>query len=245
MLARFVAWRMIPGHRTVPAVVSGIAPAVPGAESAGYDHVAPQVKGEAVIRLFWCPQTRALRALWLLEEAGVPYERIHIDIRDPKAKADPAFRAVSPQGKVPALEDGPARISDSGAICIYIADAYPQAQLAPSIGDPQRGAYLQWVMFTNSCIEPAMVERFQQLKPNPGVHGWGDFDSVIARLREGLQPGPWILGERFSAADVMLASAVRFMRLFKLIGDDETVLKDYAERCLARPAAQRALAAEA
>jgi glutathione S-transferase len=192
-----------------------------------------------MIKLYWCPKTRAMRALWLLEEAGVPFERVRVDIRDAQAKADPEFRTASPLGKVPALVDGAVKISDSGAICAYIADAYPQAGLAPPIGDPQRGRYLQWLMFTNSNIEPAMMEKFSGLTPNRTSHGWGDFASVLETLRDGLRTGPWILGERFSAADVMLGSAVYFLDLFKILGD-EPVLKAYVERCLARPAARRA-----
>jgi glutathione S-transferase len=192
-----------------------------------------------MIKLYWCPKTRATRALWLLEEAGVPFERVRIDIRDAQAKADPEFRAASPLGKVPALVDGAVKISDSGAICAYIADAYPQAGLAPPIGDPQRGRYLQWLMFTNSNIEPAMMEKFSGLTANRTAHGWGDYASVLESLRDGLRPGPWILGERFCAADVMLGSAVYFLDMFKILGD-EPVLKAYMERCVARPAAQRA-----
>jgi glutathione S-transferase len=197
-----------------------------------------------MIKLYWCPKTRAMRALWLLEEAGVPFERVRIDIRDAQAKADPEFRAASPLGKVPALVDGAVKISDSGAICAYIADAYPQAGLAPPIGDPQRGRYLQWLMYTNSNIEPAMVEKFSGLTPNRTSHGWGDYASVLETLREGLRIGPWILGERFCAADVMLGSAVYFLDLFKILGD-EPVLKAYVERCLARPAARRAFSEQA
>jgi glutathione S-transferase len=197
-----------------------------------------------MIKLYWCPKTRAMRALWLLEEAGVPFERVRIDIRDAQAKADPEFRAASPLGKVPALVDGAVKISDSGAICAYIADAYPQAGLAPPIGDPQRGRYLQWLMFTNSNIEPAMMEKFSGLTPNRISHGWGDYASVIETLRDGLRAGPWILGERFCAADVMLGSAVYFLDLFKILGD-EPLLKAYVERCLARPAARRAFSEQA
>jgi glutathione S-transferase len=201
-------------------------------------------EGENMIKLYWCPKSRAVRALWLLEEAGIPYERVQIDIRDPQSKSNPAFLAASPLGKVPALEDGPVRLCDSGAICLYIADQYPQTGLGPPIGDPQRGTFLQWVMFTNTSIEPAMVERFAKLPPNRSTYGWGDFDSVIATLRRGVEKGPWVLGERFSAADVMLGSAVQSMRQFKMLEGD-AVLDAYADRCLARPAAQRAYAANA
>lgn len=194
-----------------------------------------------MIKLYWCPKTRAVRALWMLEEAGVPFELARIDIRDEKSKSDPAFRAASPLGKVPALVDGAVRINDSGAICAYVADQYPKAGLAPAIGDPNRGAYLQWLMFTNSNIEPAMMEKFSKIPPSRAAHGWGDYDSMLATLRSGLQEGPWILGERFCAADVMLGSAVHFLDMFKILGD-EPVLIAYLERCMARPAAQRAMA---
>jgi glutathione S-transferase len=197
-----------------------------------------------MMKLYWAPKTRASRALWMLEEAGVPYERVHIDIRDEKSKADPLFRAASPLGKVPALIDGAVRISDSGAICAYVADAYPQAALAPPIGDALRGAYLQWLMFTNANIEPAMLEKFLNLPPSRAARGWGDYDSVLKTLREALQTGPWILGARFCAADVMLGSAVHFLDMFKILGD-EPVLDAYRERCMARPAAQRAMTAQA
>jgi glutathione S-transferase len=196
-----------------------------------------------MMKLYWCPKTRAMRALWMLEEAGAPFERIHIDIRNPESKNNPEFRQASPHGKVPALVDGPVRINDSGAICAYVADAYPQAGLAPPIGDPKRGAYLQWLMFTNSNIEPAMMEKFSNLAPNASAHGWGDYASTMSSLREGVRAGPWILGERFSAADVMLGSAVYFLDLFKILGD-EPLLKAYLDRCLARPALQKAFSTQ-
>ena len=196
-----------------------------------------------MIKLYWAPKTRAIRALWMLEETGAPFERVLIDIRDQKSKSDAVFRMASPLGKVPALEDGAVRISDSGAICAYLADAYPQAGLAPPIGDSLRGSYLQWLMFTNSNIEPAMAERFSKLTPNRVAHGWGDYDSVMAILRNALQIGPWILGERFCAADVMLGSAVYFLDMFKILAE-EPALSAYLARCMARPAAQRAFAAQ-
>jgi glutathione S-transferase len=196
-----------------------------------------------MIRLYWCPRTRAMRALWLLEEAGVPFERVSIDIRNEESRAHADFRRVSPLGKVPALEDGPVRLTDSGAMCLYVADAYPSSGLAPPVGHPDRGAYLQWATFTNACIEPAMLEKHAGLPPKPHSYGWGDLTAVLATLREGLKRGPWILGERFSAADVLLGTAAHFLVLFKTVSDD-AILEGYARRCLQRPAAQRALAAE-
>lgn len=196
------------------------------------------------MKLYWCPKTRAIRALWMLEELGVAYDLVRIDIRDPAAKADAAFRAASPMGKVPALEDGPTRLWDSGAICAYLADQYPAAGLAPPIGSADRGRYLQWLLYPNAVIEPAMAEKFSNSPVSTTAHGWGSYDQMLAVLRAGLQPGPWILGEAFCAADVLLGTACHFLRQFKLV-DSEPVLFAYVDRCLARPAFQRALAREA
>ena len=115
-----------------------------------------------MITLFWCPKTRASRILWLLEELNEPFEVRLIDIRDPAARNDPDFRAASPMGKVPAIqdrrEDATIRMADSSAIALYLADRYPAAGLAPSIDSPDRGDYLYWMTYTPGVIEPAMME---------------------------------------------------------------------------------------
>jgi glutathione S-transferase len=196
------------------------------------------------MRLYWCKNTRAFRIAWLLEEAGVAYERVVIDIRDAAAKADPAFRAASPMGKVPALEDGAARLSDSGAICIYVADQYPQSKLAPPVGHADRARFLQWVTYTNSVIEPAMAEKFAKLEPRPTSFGWGSFDLMLTGFRAGLATGEWILGDRFCAADVLLGTSAFYLKQFGLIEHDP-VLDAYAARCQRRPAWQRAQAFDA
>jgi glutathione S-transferase len=197
-----------------------------------------------MMKLYWCANTRAFRISWLLEETALPFQRVKIDIRDAASRNDPTFRAVSPLGKVPALEDGVVRLTDSGAICLYVADQYPSTALAPPIGHPDRGAYLQWVLYTNSAIEPAMIERFQKLQPNPVAHGYGTFDLVIQTLVGALDGrGPWILGERFTAADVLLGTSVQYLLQFGLVSE-QPVLSAYLERCRQRPAYQRALALE-
>lgn len=192
------------------------------------------------MKLFWCPQTRAVRAIWLLEEARVDYERVLIDIRNPAAERDPDFAAASPMGKVPALKDGEVAIAESAAICLYVADRYPEAQLAPALDDSVRGAYLYWTIFAPAVIEPAMVEKFGGYKTNRGVHGWGDFDTMIETFEKGIASKEWLLGDRFSAADIMVGSSAVFLRQFEALPDSKT-LQDYADRCLARPAYQRAL----
>jgi len=195
------------------------------------------------MKLYWCPKTRAFRALWLLEEAGLDYERVLIDIRSEVAKSDAVFRRASPMGKVPALEDGEVRIWDSGAICAYVADQYPAQGLAPPIGSPLRGAYLQWLMFTNAVIEPSMAEKFAKLPTNSTAYGWGSFDLMLGTLRKALERGPWILGERFTAADILLCMSCYFMGQFGLL-ESEPLLVAYADRGRARPAFERAMAIE-
>jgi glutathione S-transferase len=193
------------------------------------------------MKLYWSQNTRAFRIAWLLEEAGLKYQRIAVDIRDEKSKSDPAFRAVSPLGKVPALEDGPARLSDSGAICIYVADQYPQTQLAPVVGHPDRASFLQWVTYTNSVIEPSMAEKFAKLEPRPASYGWGSYDLMISTLRSELSKKEWILGARFSAADVLLGTSAAWLIRFGLHSADDAIAA-YVARCRGRPAWQRAQA---
>jgi glutathione S-transferase len=199
---------------------------------------------EKGMKLYWCPNTRAFRIAWLMEESGLRYERIFIDIRNAEAKSDPAFRAVSPMGKVPSLEDGPTRLNDSGAICIYIADQYPQARLGPPVGHPDRGSFLQWVLFTNSVVEPAMVEKFAKLDVSPTARGWGSYDLMLTTLRNGLSGREWIVGSQFTAADVLVGQAAFWLQQFKLLGDDP-VISPYVARCQARPAFKRAQQFEA
>jgi glutathione S-transferase len=197
-----------------------------------------------MIKFFWAKKTRAFRIAWLLEESGVPYERIVINLRDPKSKDDPAFRKVSPMGKVPAIEDGAARLCDSGAIAIYVADQYPESRLGPPIGHADRARFLQWVTFTNTTIEPSMLEKLVKLESRPSSYGWGSFDLMLETLHAGLSGNEWILGERFSAADVLLGTAASFLFQFGLIKDDE-VLSGYVGRCQARTAWRRATAFDA
>ncbi len=194
-----------------------------------------------MITLYWHPQTRASRAHWLLGELGVPYTLEKIDLRDPESRANPDFQAASPMGKVPALRDGDVAMADSAAIAIYLADRYPEAGLAPALDDPDRGRYLYWSVYTPGVIEPAMMERFNQWEVNPGTAGWGNFDRMIATLEAGLEPGPWILGDRFSAADTLLGSSVVFMKAFGIL-PESAVLEAYMARCLERPAYAAAMA---
>ena len=193
------------------------------------------------MKLFWCTQTRSQRALWLMEESGLEYEPVLIDIRDPEKPRDPDFSKASPMDKVPALADGEVMLADSAAICMYVADKYPQTDLAPAIDDTKRGAYLWWMFFTPGVIEPAMAEKFAGTEPNPVSHAWGSFDLMIKTFEEGLSDREWILGDTFSAADIMCGSSACFMKQFGMLPDSK-VLEAYADRCIARPAYQKSQA---
>ena len=192
------------------------------------------------MKLYWCPQTRSTRALWMLEEAGVAYEFERVDIQNPERRNTEEFLEASPMGKVPALVDGEVRMSESAAIWLYVGDRYGPGTLAPAIDDPARGKFLYWLMYTPAVIEPSMSEKFNGVEPNRHRSGWGDFELMIETLERGIADRRWILGDTFTAADVMLGSSVVFMRMFDMLPASE-VLSAYADRCLARPAYQRAI----
>lgn len=191
------------------------------------------------MKLYWAPQTRSQRAIWMLEEAGVDYEMELVDIRAAERKDSADFLAASPMGKVPALVDGNGRMSESAAICIYVADRYAPGLLAPAFDDPLRGRFLYWTMYTPAVVEPAMSEKFNNVEANHVRSGWGDFDLMIRTFDEALEGKEWIVGDHFTAADVMLGSSAVFMRMFEMLPDTRNI-GAYADRCMARAAHQRA-----
>lgn len=176
----------------------------------------------------------------MLEEAGLDYDMEKVGIRDDDRKDSADFRKASPMGKVPALIDGDCVMSESAAICLYIADRYAPGKLAPALDAPTRGKFLYWLMYTPAVVEPAMSEKFNGVEPNRGRSGWGDFDAMIQTWESGLAGRDWICGDGFTAADVMLGSSAVFLRMFDML-PNSPVLSDYADRCLARPAYEKAL----
>jgi glutathione S-transferase len=192
-----------------------------------------------MMKLYWSPRSRSFSALWLMEETGQPYERVLIDITT-GAQKKPEFLAVNPMGKVPALKDGEAALGEAAAICAYVADRYPQAKLAPDPADPKRAKYLQWLFFSPSCIEPALMQIFTKIEVPASTAAWGSATQVFDVLDGALEKGPWILGDAFSAADIMVGSGLNFaVRLFKMVPSRPSFDR-YIDRCAARPAFQRA-----
>ena len=192
-----------------------------------------------MMQLYWCPRTRSFTALWLMEETGQPYERVLTDIST-GAQKQADYLAINPMGKVPALRDGEATLAEAAAICAYVAERYPEAKLAPPLGDPSRAKYLYWLFFMPACIEPSIVQIATKLEMNSVAAGWGDAQRVFDVLDAALAKGPWILGEDFSAADVAIGSSLNYaVRMFKMVPTRPS-FDAYIDRCVARPAFQRA-----
>ena len=192
---------------------------------------------------YHAPQTRSTGVLTLIEELGLREGTdFTMHLLDMKAgeQRQPAYLAVNPMGKVPALRHGEALITEQGAVYIYLADLFPQAGLAPAIGDALRGPYLRWLVFYGSSFEPAVVDRALKRQPAPpSTSPYGDFDTMLGTLTRQLETGPWILGERFTAADVLWGTALRWTTHFGLVPPLPAV-QSYIDRVLARPAVRRA-----
>ena len=192
-----------------------------------------------MMKLYWAPRSRSVTALWLMEETGQPYERVLTDITT-GAQKTPEYLAVNPMGKVPALGDGDATLAEAAAICAYVAERYPEARLAPPLGDPLRAKYLYWLFFSPGCIEPAIVQLATKIDMNPVAAGWGEAQRVFDVLDAAVSKGPWILGDTFSAADIVIGSGLNFaVRMFKMVPPRPS-FDAYLDRCAARPAFQRA-----
>ena len=192
-----------------------------------------------MMKLYWSPRSRSFSAIWLMEETGQPYERVLTDIST-GAQKTPEFLAVNPMGKVPALKDGDVSIAEASAIAAYVAERYPDAKLAPPLGDPRRGKYLQWLFFAPSCIEPALIQIFTKIEVPASTAAWGSSTQVFDVLDAALEKGPFLLGDTFSAADIMVGSGLNFaIRLFKMVPARPSFDR-YIDACSARPAFQRA-----
>ena len=196
------------------------------------------------VTLYHCPYTRSTGALTLLEELGADF-KLHVMNMKLGEQRKPEFLAINPMGKVPTITHGDAVVTEQVSVYLYLADLYPEAKLAPPLGDPLRGPYLRWMVFYGSCFEPAVVDRVQNREPIPQARSpYGDFDSVMKTLVGQLKQGPWLLGEQFTAADVLWGSALNWTTQFGLI-PEVPAIKAYIARFIERPAYTRALAKDA
>jgi glutathione S-transferase len=194
------------------------------------------------LTLYHAAPSRSSVALWMLEEVGEPFD-IHL-LSFKKGETRTAdYLKVNPMGKVPALKHGDVVVTEAAAICTYLADAFPQAKLNVPIGDPRRGPYLKWLFFGPTCVEAAIMDRsFPRTgEPPRQALGYGDHESVMNVLSEAVRKGPYLLGEQFTAADVVIGSGLRWGMMFKGIPERPEFVA-YAGRLAERPAAKRATA---
>ena len=193
---------------------------------------------------FHSPHTRSTGALTLLEELGADY-RLHVLDTKANEQRGPEYLAINPMGKVPAILHGDALVTEQVAVFLYLADLYPEAGITPAIGDPLRGPYLRWMAFYGSCFEPAVVDRAQGNPPAPPTMcPYGDYDTMLKTLPDQLARGPYLLGERFTAADVLWGTALRWTTMFQLV-PEMPVIRTYIDRINARPAVARVNAKDA
>ena len=187
------------------------------------------------------PRSRAQIVHWMLEEAGAPYRIVPIDFEKGEHKT-PSFLALNPMGKLPTIVHRGVVVTETAAIIAYLADVFPQAALAPAIDDPLRGAYYRWLFFGAGCFEPALLDEMMKrpAPPQKTAVGWGSYGEVVDAFKTALAKGPYLLGDKFSAADVYVGSQIRWAMMFGAPGlKGEKVFDDYVARLAARPALQR------
>ena len=189
------------------------------------------------------PMSRGRIARWMLEECGCPYVS-HV-LEYGSSMKSPAYLAINPMGKVPAIVHHGVVVTETAAICAYLADAFPAANLAPPLNDAQRGSYLRWLFFAAGPVEAAVTQRGLGIEvpaEKAGMVGYGSFEQMVDTLEKVVAGAmPWLLGDHFTAADVYLGSQVMFGLRFKSLPERPAFVA-YAQRLAARDAWKRASA---
>jgi glutathione S-transferase len=194
----------------------------------------------ANLTLYHIAPSRSSIVHWMLEEVGAPYD-IHLLSMKRGENRAPEYLAVNPMGKVPALRHGEAVITEAAAICAYLADEFPDRKLNIPVGSPRRGTYLKWLFFGPSCVEPAIMDRAFPRKEEAPISAvrHGNYDTVVDVVAKAVAGGPYLMGEQFTAADVVIGSGLRWGMQFKLLPERPEFLA-YTGRLAQRPALQRA-----
>lgn len=193
------------------------------------------------MKLYYAPRTRALRPRWLLEEIAEPYSLERLDMSKGEHRSA-AYQKIHPHGALPALVDGDLHLFESSAICLYLADKFAERQLAPAIDSHDRGRYYQWMVYSVATFETPIVQLFAAKDdPAAAAAARARFDETARVVSAALEGRSWLVGDRFSAADVMMGSIALWAGAQKLL-DAHPALAAYADRCKARPAFQRARA---
>jgi glutathione S-transferase len=184
------------------------------------------------------PQTRAANVVWMLEEVGAPYELRFVDFKAGEQKR-PEILALNPMGKLPILVDDGTVVTEAAAIALYLGDRYGYGTLAPRVDEPARGAYLRWSFFGPSVIEPGSLANAAKWEYRAGQAGWGTPEAMLATIESAIGAGPFLIGERFTMADIVFGGTVRWMINFGML-EKRAAFTAYVERLDARPAWKRA-----
>jgi len=186
-----------------------------------------------MLTLFHAPQSRSSRIVWLLEEIGADYDIRYVDIfRNLTGTGGRDTANPHPDGKVPALLHRDALVTESAAVALYLTDLFPEAGLGASVGSPERATYLTWLAWTAGEMEPAYWAKISGQTESDRL-AQARYDAVVARLFEALERGPYLMGERFTAVDVMVGSALSWGREYS---PDSPLLDAYLARIMDRPA---------
>jgi glutathione S-transferase len=197
-----------------------------------------------MITLFHSPKTRSSRFLFLLEELGVPYATECVGLRAADGAGAPDNRNPHPHGKVPALRDGDTLVFESSAIALFLTDQYTVNGLGPTVGEATRGSYLSWLAYYSGVLEPALMSKFMNVQVPVRTAGWVDLDDVMGFVLRTLENHAYLVGDKFSAADVLYATTFGMFGASPMLPKSE-VLQQYVKRCLDRPAYARAQAKDA
>jgi len=194
-----------------------------------------------MLTFYHAPWSRSSGILWLLEELGQPYELEIVDIRA-EGGVPESYRAIQPNKKVPAISHDGTIVTERAAITIYLGDAFPQAGLAPAIGDTARAAYLTWLVYCDSVFDPALAMRAHGLTYRSNDYSFGLFEDMVANVERHLTHSEFVAGNHFTAADTQLASAIAFtMNVMKVL-PARPAFTGYLSRIVGREAYQRAQA---
>ena len=196
-----------------------------------------------MITLYHAPRSRASRFIFLLEELGTPYELQEVSIRRGDGSGALDTANPHPHGKVPVIRDGETIVYESAAIALYLTDKFPQAGIGPVVGAAKRGAYLTWLAYYAGVMEPAWMSAFMKWEVRRGTAGWVKTDEVMELVNATLEKDPYILGETFSAADILIATTFKLFMGSPLL-EKTPLLEGYVNRVTSRPAYVRAQAKE-
>jgi len=194
--------------------------------------------------LFYCPRTRADTAMWMNEELGGVCDIKIVNLRAGDHKK-PDFLSVNPMGKMPAMEHDGVIITETAAICAYLADIFSDKGFAPPLSDPGRGAYYRWLFYSPSVVEPMMLDKLGNItRDNVVGAGHGTEADVLKTLELALADGEYLLGAEATAADIVLGSTLNYATMFGAI-EKKGAISDYIDLVTSRPAYARMRAVSA